>query len=90
MSKRTSSSVVNGVKDAAEPCELSCILLLVLDLSLMLFIAVDKQKVLLAGDNGHFSLIKALHLADFITQLNGKLFLSVHASKNSLTAAVFS
>jgi len=53
MSKRTSSSVVNGAsKDAALP-------------------AVDKQKVLLAEDNAHFSLIRALHLADVITELNG-------------------
>jgi len=32
---------------------------------------VDKQKTLLSGDAGHFSLIKALHLADLITELNG-------------------
>jgi len=31
----------------------------------------DKQKTLLSGDAGHFSLIKALHLADLITELNG-------------------
>jgi CDP-diacylglycerol--serine O-phosphatidyltransferase len=31
----------------------------------------DKQKMLLASDTGHFSLIKALHLADLITELNG-------------------
>jgi len=31
----------------------------------------DKQKVLLAQDTGHFSLIKALHLADLVTELNG-------------------
>ncbi|KXX78277.1 CDP-diacylglycerol--serine O-phosphatidyltransferase [Madurella mycetomatis] len=31
----------------------------------------DKQKLLLASDSGHFSLIRALHLADFITELNG-------------------
>lgn len=29
--------------------------------------------MLLAADTGHFSLIKALHLADLITELNGKL-----------------
>ncbi|EEQ30508.1 phosphatidylserine synthase [Microsporum canis CBS 113480] len=30
----------------------------------------DKQKILLSADTGHFSLIRALHLADFITELN--------------------
>jgi len=33
--------------------------------------AVDKQKKLLAEDNGHFSMIRMLHLADLITELNG-------------------
>lgn len=32
----------------------------------------DKQKVLLSSATGHFSLIRALHLADLITELNGK------------------
>ncbi|KAH8726632.1 CDP-diacylglycerol-serine o-phosphatidyltransferase-like protein [Phaeosphaeriaceae sp. PMI808] len=31
----------------------------------------DKQVRLLSQDAGHFSLIRALHLADFITELNG-------------------
>ncbi|KAL1959878.1 hypothetical protein VTO42DRAFT_1023 [Malbranchea cinnamomea] len=31
----------------------------------------DKQKNLLSGDVGHFSLIRTLHLADLITELNG-------------------
>ncbi|KAF2259962.1 phosphatidylserine synthase [Lojkania enalia] len=31
----------------------------------------DKQKRLLASDAGHFSLVRALHMADFITELNG-------------------
>ncbi|KAI0198628.1 hypothetical protein F4808DRAFT_252546 [Astrocystis sublimbata] len=31
----------------------------------------DKQKVLLSGDPGHFSLLRALHMADYITELNG-------------------
>jgi len=31
----------------------------------------DKQKLLLSTDAGHFSLVRALHLADFITELNG-------------------
>ncbi|KAI9676917.1 MAG: CDP-diacylglycerol-serine O-phosphatidyltransferase [Caeruleum heppii] len=30
-----------------------------------------KQKMLLESDTGHFSMIKALHLADLITELNG-------------------
>jgi CDP-diacylglycerol--serine O-phosphatidyltransferase len=33
--------------------------------------AIDKQKLLLSSDSGHFSLIRALHLADLITELNG-------------------
>lgn len=33
--------------------------------------AVDKQKILLEKDSGHFSMIKMLHLADLITELNG-------------------
>ncbi|KFY11021.1 hypothetical protein V492_04719 [Pseudogymnoascus sp. VKM F-4246] len=32
---------------------------------------VDKQKTLLSEETGHFSLIRALHLADLITELNG-------------------
>ena len=34
-------------------------------------LAIDKQKLLLSADAGHFSLIRALHLADAITVLNG-------------------
>ncbi|KAL1852066.1 hypothetical protein VTK73DRAFT_9312 [Phialemonium thermophilum] len=30
----------------------------------------DKQKLLLSADTGHFSLIRALHLADAITEMN--------------------
>ncbi|KAI9822164.1 MAG: hypothetical protein M1832_003167 [Thelocarpon impressellum] len=33
--------------------------------------AQEKQKMLLESDTGHFSMIKALHLADLITELNG-------------------
>ncbi|KAI9755832.1 MAG: tyrosine/serine/threonine protein phosphatase pps1 [Chaenotheca gracillima] len=33
--------------------------------------AMEKQKMLLSSDKGHFSMIKALHLADLITELNG-------------------
>jgi CDP-diacylglycerol--serine O-phosphatidyltransferase len=35
--------------------------------------AYDKQKDLLASTTGHFSLLKALHMADYITELNGML-----------------
>jgi hypothetical protein len=35
------------------------------------FSAIDKQKMLLSSDVGHFSLIRALHLADTITLMNG-------------------
>lgn len=34
--------------------------------------AYDKQKDLLSSETGHFSLIRAMHLADLITELNGK------------------
>lgn len=34
-------------------------------------LAEDKQKRLLEKDTGHFSMIKMLHLADLITELNG-------------------
>ncbi|KAG5925789.1 tyrosine/serine/threonine protein phosphatase pps1 [Claviceps africana] len=33
--------------------------------------AADKQKTLLAADVGHFSLVRAMHLADLITLMNG-------------------
>lgn len=33
--------------------------------------AMDKQKTLLSADVGHFSLVRAMHLADLITLLNG-------------------
>lgn len=33
--------------------------------------AQDKQKMLLGSNSGHFSMIRALHLADVITELNG-------------------
>jgi len=32
---------------------------------------LDKQTLLLSADVGHFSLVRALHLADFITEMNG-------------------
>ncbi|KZL72106.1 cdp-diacylglycerol-serine o-phosphatidyltransferase [Colletotrichum incanum] len=58
MSKRTSSSITNGnpAKDAADSFAEP---------------AHDKQKLLLSADTGHFSLIRALHLADAITLCNG-------------------
>lgn len=34
-------------------------------------IAIDKQKTLLSADVGHFSLVRAMHLADLITLMNG-------------------
>lgn len=37
-----------------------------------IFIAYDKQKDLLSNETGHFSLVRAMHLADLITELNGK------------------
>lgn len=57
MSKRTSSAVSNG---GASKDEGSSILP-----------TQDKQKLLLSTDTGHFSLVRALHLADFITLCNG-------------------
>lgn len=43
----------------------------------------DKQKLLLSADAGHFSLIRAMHLADAITLLNGlcgvlSIFSTIH------------
>ena len=34
-------------------------------------IAYEKQKDLLSSETGHFSLIRAMHLADLITEMNG-------------------
>ncbi|KAK9643918.1 CDP-diacylglycerol-serine O-phosphatidyltransferase [Aspergillus fumigatus] len=33
----------------------------------------EKQKMLLSSETGHFSLVRALHLADLVTELNGKI-----------------
>ncbi|KAF3351814.1 hypothetical protein VD0002_g9590 [Verticillium dahliae] len=56
MSKRTSSAVTNGsLKEGG-------------DVSTP---AQDKQKLLLSSETGHFSLIRAMHLADLITLCNG-------------------
>jgi hypothetical protein len=38
---------------------------------LTIIVAEDKQVRLLSQEAGHFSLVRALHLADFITELNG-------------------
>jgi hypothetical protein len=38
-------------------------------------VAQDKQARLLSQEAGHFSLVRALHLADFITELNGTVLL---------------
>ncbi|OHF04368.1 CDP-diacylglycerol-serine O-phosphatidyltransferase [Colletotrichum orchidophilum] len=58
MSKRTSNATINGkaAKDAADSFAEP---------------TYDKQKLLLSADTGHFSLIRALHLADAITLCNG-------------------
>lgn len=42
-----------------------------------LFTAIDKQKTLLSADVGHFSLVRAMHLADLITLMNGGFPLSL-------------
>lgn len=43
--------------------------------------AQEKQKMLLSSETGHFSLIRALHLADLVTELNGLCgVLSIFAS----------
>ena len=36
-----------------------------------LFTGLEKQKMLLASDSRHFSIVRALHLADLITEMNG-------------------
>jgi len=55
MSKRTSTNVANGSTKDLPVGEP----------------AMDKQKKLLSEDNSHFTMIKMLHLADLITELNG-------------------
>ncbi|KAJ5631225.1 CDP-alcohol phosphatidyltransferase [Penicillium longicatenatum] len=44
----------------------------------------EKQKMLLSEEHGHFSMVKALHLADLVTELNG-MFLrrQVQATRRS-------
>lgn len=49
--------------------------------------ASDKQDTLLAQETGHFSLIKAMHLADLITEMNGFCgVMSVFSSMRYLAA----
>ncbi|KAH6606247.1 hypothetical protein Trco_005400 [Trichoderma cornu-damae] len=50
--------------------------------------AIDKQKMLLSADVGHFSLVRAMHLADLITLMNGfcgvmSIFSSLHSCLDS-------
>ncbi|KAL8780240.1 MAG: hypothetical protein Q9194_001003 [Teloschistes cf. exilis] len=45
----------------------------------------EKQKKLLEADAGHFSMIKALHLADLITELNGTVPPSLQKKNNICT-----
>lgn len=83
MSKRTSSAATNG--GAQKAGQVSCMLLsseppppslcreirnkaLTFPLATT---AYDKQKDLLSSETGHFSLIRAMHLADLITEMNG-------------------
>ncbi|RYP04359.1 hypothetical protein DL765_010223 [Monosporascus sp. GIB2] len=56
MSKRTSTGAGNGAASATSAAEEP---------------SYNKQKDLLASTTGHFSLLKALHMADYITELNG-------------------
>lgn len=58
MSKRSSVAAANGAA-SRESAEVSTPP------------SMDKQQLLLSADAGHFSLIRALHLADLITELNG-------------------
>ena len=43
-------------------------------LCIVIVASEDKQKILLSQDVGHFSLIRAMHLADLITELNGMCY----------------
>lgn len=59
---------------------------------------MDKQKRLLEKDTGHFSMIKMLHLADLITELNGtitlpifsRMFLLMNSCKVSVVLCLYS
>jgi hypothetical protein len=44
-------------------------------------VAQDKQARLLSQEAGHFSLVRALHLADFITELNGTVVFVIILSR---------
>lgn len=54
-------------------CRVSITSRLLGDCVLTMWIADDKQARLLSQEAGHFSLVRALHMADFITELNGTL-----------------
>lgn len=83
MSKRTSSAATNG--GAQKAGQVSCTFSSPESLSPLgrqsrnksadIFTpattAYDKQKDLLSSETGHFSLIRAMHLADLITEMNG-------------------
>jgi CDP-diacylglycerol--serine O-phosphatidyltransferase len=78
MSKRTSvGSSSNGVvpKDTSSTPGMSTLVHSVdgesPSANARLHSAIDKQKMLLSSDVGHFSLIRAMHLADLITLMNG-------------------
>lgn len=76
MSKRISGAVANGAAQKESNEEISQAAPVPQE---------DKQKVLLSADTGHFSLIRALHLADLITELNGLCgILSVFSSMRYL------
>ncbi|KAK5625576.1 hypothetical protein RRF57_001292 [Xylaria bambusicola] len=71
MSKRTSVSSNGGAPNAGAGNEPS----------------YDKQKDLLASTTGHFSLLRALHMADYITELNGTLSSPLVSISNSASSA---
>lgn len=99
MSKRTSSAATNG--GAQKAGQVSCTFPSPESLSPLgrqsrnksadIFTpattAYDKQKDLLSSETGHFSLIRAMHLADLITEMNGtrRPKLAVTASSTQLT-----
>lgn len=78
MSKRTSSMATNGDAKKSEPASCTSPSFLPCPFFFALICrhanhhtAYDKQKDLLSSETGHFSLIRAMHLADLITELNG-------------------
>lgn len=66
-----------GVKDNTSPAKdvSEYFALNTIEKNILIYCAAqDKQVRLLSQDAGHFSLIRALHLADFITELNGTAY----------------